>query len=355
MQAVKLNDIQSNPFRNSESYRYIEPKIDSLMESMLKTSYWENIMARKLADGTIQISYGHHRIEAIRRMVADAMAKNDQSPYYYFARDIMEKGVKLNVRSAKELPDEMMLQILAQENKADWVDSAENTCMTILQVKSHIETILKASKNVDEFLKKIGGKSNIKMNAQSFGRFKNNGIGASTVAQFLGDTWSRQTIQDALSVLDSNPETRKLAEQLPSVTLANRFVKLVDGAGQDAAAQVAGMIDKAGLTRQEVEKALELKEKDNLSAVDAVKAVAKEKKDADKAMAEAAKANRPAPATSVEKCQAALERAYEVITRERAKLGDADQAALVPFIDALTTALFADLPEEEEGDEGDVE
>jgi ParB-like chromosome segregation protein Spo0J len=68
-QTVKIADIQSNPFRTDEAYRYNQEKIEALKESFTNTSYWENLLARKTKTGAIQLAYGHHRLEALRQLV----------------------------------------------------------------------------------------------------------------------------------------------------------------------------------------------------------------------------------------------------------------------------------------------
>jgi len=183
-QNVELKEIEDNPFREKSAYVYDNGKIDELAESMADTSYWENMLARKTKDGRIQLAYGHHRLMALKKLVEEGMLRY--------------KEIKLNVRPERELTDERMLKIFVQENKDTWGEIPQNLCMSVLQLQAHLTGILDASKDKDEFIKRIGDAGALKIDDRAFTRAKNTGVGATMISQFLGDTWSRQTISDAL-------------------------------------------------------------------------------------------------------------------------------------------------------------
>jgi hypothetical protein len=323
MQKVELAELNDNPHRDPNAYTYNEQKISSLMESIGDTSFWENLLARKTKDGRIELAYGHHRKQALIRLVAEGL---DQY-----------KTININVRRDTELTNEMMLKIFAQENKDEWGEEPRNLCMTVLQLKAHLENLLNASATKDDFMKKVGAAGSLRMDDRSFTRMKNAGIGASTIAQFLGDTWSRQTIQDALSLIEDE-EVFKLAQNLPNVTLANRFQKLitksVEGKGKDKTVtmfdekvqqKVADRILKNDLTRADVEEALSITNgQTDKDPVAAIEAVITKKKEKTKAAKEAAAAERPAPKEPIDKVLGAMERVLEVVRRERVNLKAAD-------------------------------
>jgi len=343
---VKLDEIQDNPYRNPESYVYDSDKIAALAESIGDTSFWENLLARKTKEGIIQLAYGHHRLQALRRLVADGLLDYEE--------------IKLNIRPDTQLTNERMLKIFAQENKDDWGENPQNLCMTVLQLQAHLEGLVAASKDKDQFLKKVGDIGALKVDDRSFTRMKNHGVGASIIAQFLGDTWSRQTIQDALQVIENDEATFKLAQKLPSVTLANRFQKLVtkevSGKGKDKTVtmfdevtqqKVADKIVKENLTRAEVEEAVKLS-KENTDGPDPLAAIANvvEKKKAKiKAVKEELAAGRPAPKEPVEKIQIAMERVLEVVQKERVNLKDEDIMRIKEGLSLITEVLDAHPPE----------
>lgn len=343
---VAINDIEDNPFRNPESYVYDENKILALAESIGDTSFWENLLGRKTKEGRIQLAYGHYRLQALKKMVKDGATEYAE--------------IKINVRPDTQLTNERMLKIFAQENKDDWGENPHNLCMTVLQLQAHLEGLVAASKDCDQFLKKVGDAGALRVDARSFTRMKNNGVGASIIAQFLGDTWSRQTIQDALQVIENDEKTFKLAQKLPSVTLANRFQKLVTkgtkGKGKDKVVEmfdevvqrkVADSIIKEGLTRAEVEDAVKIS-KENAEGLDPLTAIAnvvEKKKNKLKADKDAATNLRPAPKEPVEKIQVALERVLEVTRKERINLSATDIVTLEIGLDLIREVLNTE-PEE---------
>jgi len=349
---IELDRIEDNPYRNNESYVYDDDKIAALAESIRDTSFWENLLARQTKDGKIQLAYGHHRLQALKRIVA-----NGNEDY---------KEIKINVRPEHQLTNERMLKIFAQENKDDWGENPQNLCMTVLQLQAHLEGLVRASKDKDQFLKKVGDSGALKVDSRSFTRMRNNGVGASIIAQFLGDTWSRQTIQDALQVLENDEATFKLAQKLPSVTLANRFQKLVtksvDGKGKSKVVEmfdevtqqkVADKIVKENLTRSEVEEAVKIS-KDNENGPDPLAAIAEvvagKKEAMQKAMQKAREdstANKPAPKEAVEKVQIALEKVLDVITRERSNLSVEDIDRIKEGITLVVETLDEPEPEPE--------
>jgi len=349
---VKLSDIKDNPYRNDESYTYDKAKIAALAESIGDTSFWENLLARKTKEGVIQLAYGHHRLQALKALNAEGYEEYSV--------------IKINVRPENQLTDERMLKIFAQENKDDWGESPQNLCMTVLQLQAHLEGLIRASKDKDQFLKKISDPGALSVDDRSFTRMKNNGVGASIIAQFLGDTWSRQTIQDALQVIANDEATFKLAQKLPSVTLANRFQKLVtkgvEGKGkskvvtmfdEDVQRKVADKIVKENLTRAEVEEAVKIS-KDNADGLDpllAINTVVEKKKAALKEVKEKIAADKPAPKTPVEKVQVALEKVLVLVRKERVNLRDEDIKLIKSGINLVIEVLEAPIEDFLEDDE----
>lgn len=350
-----LLSIEDNPHREPTAYVYDDAKIVELMEIIADLTFWENILARKTKDGRIQIAYGHHRLEAVRRLLAEGMTEY--------------KTIKINVRPESQLTDEVMLKIFIQENKDTWGEIPQNLCMSILQVQAHLTGILNASKDKDEFLKKIGAAGALTVDDRAFTRMKNSGVGASTIAQFLGDTWSRQTISDALQVLKDDEATFKLAQNLPNVTLAHRFQKLVTleaetkkddpvMATEEVQRKVQDLILKNNLTRAEVEQAIKLsKAADEPDPLGAIKVVAEKKKALATKAKEAAAKDRPAPKEPIEKIQVAFDKVIEVIRKEKVNVWpkEDDMATIKTCMSLLWEVINEEPPEtaDADGDEGD--
>ena len=347
---VELNNIKPNPFRNMASYVTDKHKVKALAESIGDTSFWENLLARETKEGVIELAFGHHRIEALKMLVAEGYEQY--------------KTIKVNVRPYYQLTDERMLKIFAQENKSDWGENPQNLCMTVLQLQAYLEGLVKASKDKDAFLKKIGDAGALSVDDRSFTRMKNNGVGASTIAQFLGDTWSRQTIQDALQVVENDEATFKLAQQLPSVTLANRFQKLVtksvDGKGKDKVVtmfdeaiqtKVADAIVKENLTRRDVEEAIKITNADKDSdPILAINTVVEAKKEKLRKIKEDKASTAPAPKDTVTKIQEVLEKALSIVVKDHALLSAEDITRIQEGMALLTDALLNPVQPQEDVD-----
>jgi ParB-like nuclease domain len=99
---VRVSDLKPNPFRHLDRLPLREDKIAALMRSIKDTSFWDNLLGRKNKDGDIEIAYGHHRIEALRRLKIDE--------------------IDMNVR---KLSNEDMAKIMAHENMDEWGHSSD--------------------------------------------------------------------------------------------------------------------------------------------------------------------------------------------------------------------------------------
>lgn len=95
---VKIKDLRPNPFRDSEHYPIDQEKVESLKRSINKTGFWDNILARK-TNGTIEIAYGHHRLEALKQI--------------YKLDDQVDIPIK-------DISDDDMLRIMLLENDEEY-------------------------------------------------------------------------------------------------------------------------------------------------------------------------------------------------------------------------------------------
>jgi hypothetical protein len=102
MAQFEIRNIVPNPFRHIDRYPIRKDKVIALRESIRKTDFWENIVARE-KDGKAEIAYGHHRLVALRE---------EYGPNHKVSLII------------KDLSDEKMLQVMARENMEEWGTSA---------------------------------------------------------------------------------------------------------------------------------------------------------------------------------------------------------------------------------------
>ncbi len=65
MAQYAIKDIKANPFRHINRYPIHREKVVALRESLRKTGFWDNVVARA-RDGKAEIAYGHHRLAALK-------------------------------------------------------------------------------------------------------------------------------------------------------------------------------------------------------------------------------------------------------------------------------------------------
>lgn len=192
---IKIKDLEANPFRDIKNYPMEEERIQGLMNSIKETGFWDNIPVRKV-NNKYQIAYGHHRLEALRRL------------------KIQEINVPI-----KSIGDEDMIRIMANENDELWG----------LNPKVDDETIKVARKYLDE---------NPKIKEKSLKKFlhlqENHRSHATkqekTLSGFLGKNWYPARIHNSLERLklyDERKLSRKAINILPTEGTARSFVKAV--------------------------------------------------------------------------------------------------------------------------------
>jgi ParB-like chromosome segregation protein Spo0J len=99
----QLKDVRPNPFRRSEKYPILKEKVEELVESIQTTGFWENIVGREV-DGKLQVAYGHHRLEALKKVYP------------------MTQEFDWRVR---KLSDGTMVQMMARENSEAYKQNAD--------------------------------------------------------------------------------------------------------------------------------------------------------------------------------------------------------------------------------------
>jgi hypothetical protein len=67
IETVALAAIDPNPYRDLNTYPWIEAKVEQLMRSISDVGFWEGVIARR-SGKRLQLAFGHHRIEAARRL-----------------------------------------------------------------------------------------------------------------------------------------------------------------------------------------------------------------------------------------------------------------------------------------------
>jgi len=183
---VKIKDLYPNPYRDMDNYPINRDKVETLKASIKQTGFWDNIVARDM-DGKIQIAYGHHRLTALREALA------------------WDTEVDIPV---KDLPDSVMIQIMANENMEEY-----RTGPAIID-----ETVRVAKKYLEEHPEE---------NSYQRGDSKTrSSIEAFNIATFLG--WKEYRVYDSLERLNlekSGMVNRQAINKLPTERSARDFIK----------------------------------------------------------------------------------------------------------------------------------
>jgi hypothetical protein len=123
-QTFALGDIRPNPFRNIDRYPINRDKVEKLKESINRTDFWDNLVARIGSDGKPEIGYGHHRMVALREMYPD------------------DHRVSLIVR---DLDDAAMLHVMADENMQEWQSDGSVIVETVRAVRDFLSPGLEST------------------------------------------------------------------------------------------------------------------------------------------------------------------------------------------------------------------
>ena len=90
---VPIGEIKPNPYRDLEVFPFVEAKVQALMESIEAEGLWEGVIVRTADEAGYEAAFGHHRLEAARRLDVDS--------------------VNVIVR---DLTDEQMVRMMEREN-----------------------------------------------------------------------------------------------------------------------------------------------------------------------------------------------------------------------------------------------
>ena len=161
MTAYRLADIRPNRFRNIDRYPINREKVEKLKDSIGRTDFWDNLVARIGADGQPEIGYGHHRMVALREMFPP------------------DHEISLIVR---DLDDAAMLHVMADENMQEWASSGAVIVETVRAVRDYLRPSAPA--------RMVNGQATPN--------------GAVEVTAFLG--WPRGRVEDALAIIYAEEE-----------------------------------------------------------------------------------------------------------------------------------------------------
>lgn len=169
---INTKDLHPNPFRDMKNYPIIREKVDQLKSSINETGFWDNVLARK-NNGKIEIAYGHHRLMALK--------------------ELFPKGTVVDI-PIKNLPDSIMLKIMANENMEQWsltpkvID--ETIRVTYYYLKAHPEEI--QTKEPKHRRVASDGEPTFMYSPFAF-----------QIAEFLGEGWNEKKVYNSIKRLEA--------------------------------------------------------------------------------------------------------------------------------------------------------
>ncbi len=130
---INLQELRPNPFRNIVNYPINRNKVEQLKISIQNTGFWDNLLARNM-HGRIEIAYGHHRLVALNEIYPPT------------------HSIDIPI---KDISDEMMLKIMANENMNEWGSSMsiiDETIKATIKFLKKKNTTIPSINNIKDFL-----------------------------------------------------------------------------------------------------------------------------------------------------------------------------------------------------------
>ena len=199
---IQVSNLRANPFRRITKYPIDRDKIKGLKASIKETTFWDNIICRKV-DSLYEIAYGHHRLVAIK-----------------------ELGIEEVNIPVRDIDDAAMIKIMANENRDSWKCSPAVINETVWVVRDYLNKELAKYKTWEEM--STAGKNtsgHFPKDEHRYGQLRIEGVGRETILKFLGETYQEWEIKSALNTLDLHKSKfidRKVVETLP-LSKGDRF------------------------------------------------------------------------------------------------------------------------------------
>jgi len=226
---VKIKDLRPNPYRDIKNYPIDRDKVQSLIESIEQTGFWDNILARSV-NGHIEIAYGHHRLEALKKVF-----KPDDE-------------VDIPV---KTLDEPTMIRIMANENMQQWGNNIAVIIETVKAIKNYLDAELAKYETWDTSNESI---KCLFESQKAFESTRGRGVGQTTILKFLGEPWKQHMIQVALSAINDDNINIEAIKIFGNTHRANGFRIAVNEINKESPGKIP-IEDQIGLAERVMERA----------------------------------------------------------------------------------------------------
>jgi len=177
---LKLSQLLPNPFRKIEQYPIDKEKVATLVDSIMETDFWDNLLARPAPkNGKYELAYGHHRLEAAK-----------------------QAGIKKVDIPIRNLSNARMIKIMANENMEQYRADPKTVLSTIVTAKEFLDSEISKCSKLKDFSKRVGaGTRSLFANESTFQKAKVSSVGKDILGKFLGVSWKEWLITEALATI----------------------------------------------------------------------------------------------------------------------------------------------------------
>jgi ParB-like nuclease domain len=187
---VALGDVKPNPYRDLPHYELDEPKIRALMASIGSTGFWANVIGRVNSAGAVEIAYGHHRVEAARRVLGSD--HRHTFPVY-------------------PISDAVMIRMMADENSDAWSNQVRHGNLVVGVARDYLDNLFDQYETLDNLSRvpEFWNTAELFGNEGAYQQVRRDGVGETIIARFLGGTFAKgQDVENALAHLPLSPKQR---------------------------------------------------------------------------------------------------------------------------------------------------
>lgn len=208
MEVLRLGEVKPNPYRDIENYKLDPDKIASLRASIGNTGFWPGVLVRE-ANGSFELLFGHHRIEAAR------LELGDDYEHQFIVRE--------------DVPDHVALKMLADENADSWAMGPQHALLCVKQAKAYLDDVLAMGWEEAAMRIRIGDLQEWFGNEGGFATAAKDGAGIASIRAFLGGAFAKgHGVRDALAILNRPEVDPRIAGKFTNLSQARTFAELVN-------------------------------------------------------------------------------------------------------------------------------
>ena len=210
LKRIAVNKLHHNPCRDFTRNPMREKDVQSLMDSIKRNDLWHGIVARPLGRkpaGEYQIAFGHHRLEAIKRL-----------------------GIEEIELDVADLTDAQMIQYLSDENQNQGGRTPAAAMESIVAAKHFLDECLRQAESAHHFMVQTGlneGVPGDTLNNQTWSTMKSHGsVGRKILRKFIGIGWSDEELAAGINVVEAEYAKEAASKEVEEATASGDTEKV---------------------------------------------------------------------------------------------------------------------------------